>query len=132
MLACDTNAGSHTLIGSFVAPPGVDSMSANEVVIDLESASPSLPDWWKMRTGLCRAGSLTWSFDFTGGPFTCYDYWQGGAIGSLQQDPPVGNRARIKGVFALPAGDARITSIAEGTEVYSFKANINSAKTVAR
>jgi hypothetical protein len=36
------------------------------------------------------------------GPFTCYDYWQGGAIGAIQEDAPVGNRVRIKGVFALP------------------------------
>jgi hypothetical protein len=40
------------------------------------------------------------------------------------------NRWRVKGVFALPAGDARITAIPEGIEVYSFKANINNAKTV--
>jgi hypothetical protein len=57
------------------------------------------------------------------------DYWQGGAIGAISQDAPVGNRAKIKGVFALPAGDSRITGILEGTEVYSFKAVINNAKT---
>jgi hypothetical protein len=128
LFLCNTNAGTNTLIGSFVAPSCVNAMSANEVVLDLQSTGVSLPLWWQMRSGLCRPSSLGSSFDFTGGPFTCYDYWQGGAIGTLAMDPPVGNRARIKGVFALPAGDARITGIPEGTEVYSFKANINNAK----
>jgi hypothetical protein len=59
-----------------------------------------------------------------------YDYWQAGAIGALAWSvlPSATNRCRIKGVFALPAGDPRITSIPEGTHVYSFKANINHAK----
>ena len=32
-------------------------------------------------------------------------------------------------MWALPAGDPRITGILEGTEVYSFKVNINNART---
>jgi len=61
--ACDTNEGSHTLVGSFVAPAGVDSMSANEIVMDLESAEHSLPGWagsagaWPARIPLPCANS---------------------------------------------------------------------------
>ena len=40
--ACDTNAGVHTLVGSFVAPAGITAMSANEVVIDMVTASAAL------------------------------------------------------------------------------------------
>jgi hypothetical protein len=128
---CNTNTGLNTLVGSFVAPSFVDAMSANEVVFDIQTVGVSLTPWWGMRTGACRASaSLAGDFNFTAGPFTCYDYWQAGAIGALSQDVAVGNRARVKGVFALPAGDARITSVPEGTEVYSFKANINNAKSV--
>jgi hypothetical protein len=129
--ACASNSGINTLVGSFVAPSCVNAMSANEIVMDVQTPGATLTPWWGMRSGSCRASaSLAGNFDFTTGPFTCYDYWQGGAIGAIQEDAPVGNRVRIKGVFALPAGDARITAIAEGTEVYSYKANINNAKTV--
>lgn len=130
--ACNANTGApHQLFGSFVAPSFVTAMSANEIVFDIQTVGVSLSPWWGMRTGACRASaSLAGDFNFTLGPFTCYDYWQAGAIGSLSQDVAVGNRARVKGVFALPAGDGRITGIAEGTEVYSFKAVINNAKTV--
>jgi hypothetical protein len=131
--ACDTNVGIHTMVASFVAPADIHQMSANEIVIDMQTGGSALAPWWTMATGQCRpASSLAGNFDFTTGPFTCYDYWQGGAIGGLQWSSfqPQGNlnRCRIKGVFALPAGDERITSIPEGLEVYSFKANVNSAK----
>ena len=127
--ACNSNAGTRTLFGSFVAPCCITAMSANEIVMDLQSSGATLPLWWVMRTGGCRPGAMTGNFDSTGGPFSCYDYWQGGAIGTLSMDPPSGNRARIKGVFALPEGDSRIVGVPEGTEVYSFKCNINNSKT---
>jgi hypothetical protein len=128
--ACDTNAGFNTLIGSFRAPCCVTAMSANEVVIDVQTPGVTLTPWWGMRTGACRASvSLSGNFDFTAGPFTCVDYWQGGAIGSFAENPAIGNRVRIKGVFALPSGDPRVTGILEGTEVYSFKLNIGHQKT---
>jgi hypothetical protein len=129
--ACDTNVGFNTMVGSFVAPAGVVAMSANEIVIDMITGGPALSPWWAMATGQCRpSSSLLGDFDFTLGPFTCYDYWQAGAIGALAWSvlPYTTNRCRIKGVFALPAGDARITSIPEGTHVYSFKGRINNAK----
>ena len=133
--ACDTNEGVHTIVGSFVAPAGVLAMSANEVVINVQTGGALLPNWWTFGTFLgtvqCRAtASLAANSDFTGGPFTCYDYWQGGAIGALAWSvlPYTTNRCRIKGVFALPADDPRITAVPEGTEVYSFKCVISNAK----
>jgi len=128
--ACTSNTGINTLVGSFVAPCCVTAASANEIVIDLQSLGVSLPAWWGMRaTGTCRtSASLLINLDFTGGPFGCYDYWQGGASGGVSEDAPVGNRARIKALGALPAGSPLIGPIAEGTEVYSFKININNAK----
>jgi hypothetical protein len=129
--ACDTNAGFNTLIGSFVAPSFVTQMTSNEVVMDLESAGVTLPAWWNMRSQFgCRPTSLSANFDFTAGPFTCYDYWQGAAVGGITMDSPVGNRTRIRAVCALAAGDPHIGGILEGTEVYSFKARINNLKTV--
>lgn len=131
--ACNSNTGlPHTLVGSFLAPSCVNAMSANEVVMDIQSAGPApLPSWWIVRSGSCRPSTaMLGDFNFTGGPFTCYDYWQGGATGGLSEDAPVGNRARIKAVFALPAGSSGITGVPEGLEVYSYKCNITNAKTV--
>jgi hypothetical protein len=130
--ACNTNAGApHTLVGSFVAPSGIVAMSANQTVMDLQTGNATIAPWWTFGAApACRAtASLAGSFDFTTGPFTCTDYWMAGAIGSLQWGQNGANRARIRGVFALPAGDARITTLTPGTEYYSFKCNINNLKT---
>jgi hypothetical protein len=127
---CNTNSGTNTLVGSFYAPCCVSAASANEVVIDVQTSGLALSRWWELRAGLCRPASLTASPDFSGGPFTCYDYWAGFASSGVSADPPIGNRIRIKVLVALPAGHAQIGPIAEGTETYSFKVNINNAKTV--
>lgn len=130
--ACDTNVGTHVLVGSFVAPPGLQAVSGNSAIIDVFSTCNNIfPHWWNMRTGGCRApSSLISNFDFTGGPGNCHDYWQGGAIGGIAMDPPAGSHTAIRLQCALPAGDPRIGPIAEGTEVYSFKVIINNARTV--
>ena len=128
--ACDTNEGVNTLVCSFVAPPGIERMSANEIQINLATSGPVLADWWMLGSGQCRATALELNTDFTKGPFTCYDYWQAGAIGGTAFQLLGGNRARIKAVFALPAGDPRITSIPQDTHVYSCKIDIANQKTV--
>ncbi len=129
--ACDTNSGTNTLVGSFVAPSLVDSMTASEIVMDLQSAGATLPAWWQMRFQFgCRPSALTQSADFTAGPFTCFDYWSGGASGGVIEDFPVLNRARIKMLEGVPVGSPLIRGILEGAEVYSFKCNISNAKTV--
>jgi hypothetical protein len=103
------------------------------MVIDIATGGSSVPAWWTMGTGWCRPGALLGNFDFTGGPSTCTDYWMGAASGGLNWSQlPLnnGNRCRIKGVFALPAGSPGITSLTEGVEYYSFKAVIRNNQTV--
>ena len=125
--ACNTNVGVNSLVGSFVPGAFVDSMRAAEAAIVVETPGP-VPDWWGLRTGLCRPAALIASFDFTGGPFNCHDYWQGGAAGGAAADPPVGNSIRIKLAVALPLNDSRVADLDDNVEVYAFKVNITNAK----
>ena len=129
--ACNSNTGpTHIVFGSFVAPAGVLAVTGFASVMDLQTAGAAAP-WWDVRASLptgCRPASMTSSFDFTGGPFGCYDYWQGGAVGGQSANAPVGNRVRLLATAALPSGDSRITSIPQGTEVYTFKLSFNNAK----
>lgn len=128
--ACDSNTGTHVLVGSFAAPAGLDSMNGCAGIIELQSACSTFPGWWSMSSGLCRSGSLGYSFDFTGGPRNCFDYWQAATVAGTSMEVLSGNRSRIRLVCALPAGDPRIGPVPEGTEVYAFKSLINNAKTV--
>jgi hypothetical protein len=132
VFACNTNTGGgHILVGSFVASSYLVRVTGFASVMDAQAATPGAQDWWQMRTGGCRGtAAMTSNFDFTGGPFTCLDYWQGGAIGGHQVNTPVGNRNRILATAALPAMDSRIGPIPEGTEVYCLKLTMNNSKTV--
>jgi hypothetical protein len=57
--ACDTNAGNRGLVGSFVLDSDLTTYG-NELVVDLMSASATLPDWWRFfATGSCRQLSLS-------------------------------------------------------------------------
>jgi hypothetical protein len=130
--ACNTNAsGLHVMFGTFVAPAGLVGVTGFSAVLDAQSAGAAFPAWWNLRTGGCRAASLSAFFDFTGGPFNCHDYWQGGVVGGVAMDPPIGNRARIKtqAAFVL-TNDPRIVAIAPNTEVYTFRLGVNNLKTV--
>ena len=128
--ACDTNAGTNTLVGSFVAPCCVTELQSTEVWMDLQSTGATLPAWWQMRTGQCRAQSLLVGYDFRSGPFTCMDYWQNRAAGGVTEDPFTGNRARIRLQLALPYQDPGAGPVPEGQEIYSFKCDISNRKTV--
>ena len=134
--ACDTNSGGgHTLVGTFIAPQGMSAVTGYSAVLDLQTSGATLAPWWQLRASLpagCRPASMSHSADFTSGPSSCFDYWQGGAIGGASAEYPTtaANKARLKAIAALPFGDSRITSIAAGTEVYTFKLTINNAKTV--
>jgi hypothetical protein len=102
-------------------------------VVDLQSSGALLPDWWRFGSGQCRPTSLSANASFnSAGLAACLDYWQDQATAA----PPnytIGvlgaNRARIKGLVALPSGNAQIGPIAEGEETYSFKFSVNNAKT---
>jgi hypothetical protein len=125
--SCDTNTGAHTIVGSFLPNFVVESMTSSQMILDLNSEAPSLPDWWRLGSGACRAGSLNADFDFTSGYSSCFDYWQGGAIGAATHDVPIGNRTRITVNAALLSGPPG--PIAADTEVYSFSLKINHART---
>jgi hypothetical protein len=130
--ACNTNGGGNDIaVGSYLMPSDVAAATSNEIVIDLQSDSGTLPDWWQF-TG-CRAGSLTMSADFSANS-NCFDYWGAhgggsGGLGSYQAGFGGPNRARIIGVFAVSPANAGPIGPADG-ETYSFKAIINHAKTV--
>ncbi len=137
VFSCANNVGTDILVGSYVTPCCAESVLANEIVVDLQTAGGTLAAWWSMRGSAplgCRSSSLAQSGDFTVAPFNislaCYDYWQGGASGGVSMDAPVGNRARIKALEGVPTGSPLIQPLAEGTQVYSFQLKINHAKTV--
>jgi hypothetical protein len=72
--ACSVNTGSSVMIGSFA--PSVDQplFVGVEIVVDLQSDTAVLPDWWQFfNLGTCRATALSATFDFSVLPGACTD-----------------------------------------------------------
>ena len=125
--SCASNTGlAISMVGSAIAPAGMDRVVACEGYIDVQTSAAVLSPWWLLEATGCRPTSLTFSFDFTAGPFNCNDFWGGGATGGggVSPDHSAPNRLQIKLVGATPGENP----IDPGAEHYMFKANINRAK----
>lgn len=128
VFSCNTNSGFHSLYVSAVAPTPMPQLNGVEIVIDLQTSEPALTDWWRMQIGGCRAASIVGNFNFTSGPYACYDIWGGVAAGGVHYASEFGgpNRARLRGVAAIAGG----TAADDVTEMYLFAFQISNQKTV--
>jgi len=128
--ACNVNTGKHNIVGSFVAPAGIDSLSGNEVAIDLQTLG-TVPAWWSFRnTGSCRRTALTVNFFANPMNQVCVDEFDGAAEGGIGSyvvgyggNP---DRARLK--LAIATRTPR--PLEAGVEYFAFNLAINNQKTV--
>lgn len=132
---CNSNTGLNTLIGSFVPPAGIDQFLGLSGQIDITVGTnplTPLPAWWQHGGAGCRGTTgLSTSFDFTGGPFSCADFFGGQAAGGFAYDIGFGtqlNRARLRITCAVPFDNRG--PVDPATEYYAVKVNLLHAKTV--
>lgn len=127
---CASNSGApFTMVASFIPPTGINEFLGVSSQIDITTTSPTLPDWWKHGTGLCRSTTgLSVSFDFTSGPFSCADFNAGQAAGGFAYDVGFGtpDRARLRVQYAVPFDNRG--PVDPSTEYYSYKVNLQRAK----
>lgn len=131
--ACNTNSGSGLAVGSYVTPAaGVNGVTGIEVVVDLATASPTLPAWWQLfNVGACRQTALSINAIINPLDVVCQDYWAGQAtpgIAAYQVGLYGPNTARIKAAVAIPAGTQ--SAVAGNTEYFAFNLGLSHAKTV--
>ena len=124
---CASDVGANVLVASFSPPyPGLPQYNGNAGVVDIQVAGGSLTPWWRLDPGgPCRAGKLTGSFDFTGGPFSCVDAFIGRAAGGISVTVDAVDRLRVRTVSAIPDS----VPIVDGLEYYVFKLTISNAAT---
>ena len=128
--ACNTNTGNRGIVGSFVVDGDIPIVNGNELVVDLQSASAALPDWWQFTTaGVCRQTAL--SIAAHNGA-SCPDMFEGQAsmnIAAYQlAKHGLANEARILCVNAVQA--AAVVTLFAGQEYGIAKWTITNSKTV--
>jgi len=105
--ACNTNSAvgvnNNVLIGSFSIDADLALVNGNELVLDISTASPVLPEWWQFfNAGVCRATSLALTAHGTG--LNCPDMFEGQAsmnIFAYEVGLRGPNTARVKCVDAV-------------------------------
>jgi len=129
--ACDTNAGDpFTMFVSVV--PGVEmpQFVAAEARLDVLVAGPSLPPWWQVASGQCRAGALSVTCDPNAfGTLACADLWDGAQPISAYQvtSAPVPYAFRLQFGAAL-AAPSPITAGELGQELVVGAVRLTRAK----
>jgi hypothetical protein len=79
--ACDgtTNSAPFKIVFSFFAPVALPEFVGIEALVDVHTAEPTLPDWWKFADGECRAGVITFPGSLTligtGATGACQNPW---------------------------------------------------------
>ena len=128
--ACDTNTGNRSLVCSIVLGRDIPDLVQGELVVDLVSASATLPDWWGFLTaGSCRQVSL---FLFEHEGTNCPGFFAPAAatvVGAYQPGKHgLPNEARLLSIHGVLAADA-VTRFA-GQEYGIARWTIMNTKTV--
>jgi hypothetical protein len=126
--ACDTNTGAEVLVASFVSPAPLTQMVALEGFALIAVSQPTISPWWDFSSTGCRANRLSWSANFTLGPYTCVDPWAGNAAGGLAvtNSYVAPNVVWVRTVQALP----NTITVDDVTEYYAFKLILANGKTI--
>jgi hypothetical protein len=142
--ACDTNAGSERLVGTFsIFDLVMENVTGNEIVVDLQTgpffitdppppAGIPIPEWWKfVSAGNCRRTSLTMAVSADPDLEVCPDWAAGqavGGIGAYTLDSRGPGSARIIMATAVPPSNA--ATLFAGIQYFSFSLTIRHDKTV--
>jgi len=78
---CESTISEYALFPGIVLATPQDSVLSMELVIDVDVAADSLPAWWHMESGGCRAGG--WRAD-TAPALSCDDAWGGLGTANVQ------------------------------------------------
>jgi len=128
---CDDDGGTNALVGSFKLGAPITGVSGIEIVIDVATASSSLPPWWQFNQGECRQGSLSMNPTISFSAAACFDWANAGASGGLasySEGVNGPNTARILGGFAVNPNNLR--NLIANREYFGFNALINNVNTV--
>jgi hypothetical protein len=104
--ACDGSRNGIPFRGvlSFISPPNMAHFVGADCLLDIQSADPTLPDYWRLGLGECRDGNFTYPASLTGvgNSVSCRNPFAGGGTGGgFQYDvQPGGVRARVQLAFA--------------------------------
>ena len=130
--ACDSNAGMSILIGSMESGADRSDVLGQEIVVDIQAQSTTLPAWWQFKSaGSCRQNALSMAPIPPDNPVACLDWAQGqttGWIGAYRIGARGPQTARIIAAIVVPLSQP--ATMVTGQEYFLFQLRILHIKTV--
>lgn len=131
--ACDSNVGTAgVLVGSFEVGVDFPQCAGQEVVLDFQTLSSTLPAWWQFKDpGACRQNALSVNTVMSADAIICEDWAQGQATavaGAYTVGFRGANTARLVIAVAVPL--AARADLVTGHEYFSFNVLIDRAQTI--
>jgi len=137
--ACNTNAGTHKIFGSFAPGEVLPEFTSTFSWVDLTSLTPTLPDYWKhgfdpnTSAPNCRVtGTTRHMLVAFNDPGSCSDPYSGSGSGDYRYDVAFGgpNKARILVSGSTPVVGPMPGSADPTEEQTAFRLGISNAKTI--
>lgn len=139
--ACDSNAGSQVLVGSFVPIYDMSGVTGVEIVVDIlvGDGTSTIPAWWEIGgPGDCRTGALTANEVVNAANTICNDWANGLASGglaaynsgSISTIPPQNQPAHRHMVMGFAVAAADSATLLPTNEYFAFNARITNAKSL--
>jgi len=132
--ACNTNAGSHVIVGSFELAAPLERVSGIETNVDFAAASTEVPAWWEFRNaGSCRQFAISSSMQQEATDVVCVDWAQGQAVGGMNAylGPQFGRPAHVARLYTISAVTQDVVQdLSPGTEYFAFSLRISHTNTV--
>ena len=130
--ACNTNSGSHLLVGSFMLGQARAQISGTDAIVDIATANASLPNWWALwNAGSCRQSAMTINATIHPMAVNCVDWAQdqasvGVATYTMGSNGPTSARIRI----VTGVAPANVQDLFAAEEYFAFHVTLSNAKTV--
>ena len=132
--ACNTNAGSHVMVGSFKLGTPIARVSGVVTDVDFAAASTQVPAWWELRNeGTCRQFALSSSIQQEASDVVCVDWAQGQGVGGMfaYLGPAIGRPAHVARLRTITVVTQDIVQdLSPGTEYFALSLRISHANTV--
>lgn len=130
--ACNTNAQYEYLVASFIAPPGVESLTGFDAELwVVGDAGAPIPNWWRLEAGGCRfqQASVDVSYEICPGPVSDPSGWTilQAAEYSGGLDAPNVVVLRVTGAISQPA-----PQLEAGQEYGLFTLKLSHARTIGQ
>lgn len=131
--ACNTNAGTNTLIASFIIDQDTYSLPRGvQITLGVAAAAEQLPAWWSFQNpGTCRVSSLSANFLVPADAINCADTFSGqGAGGIAAYDVGAWGPSSARIVIAGAAPISPTIGLFAAQEYFLARLRFDNAKTV--